>query len=135
MIVILNIVLKQVLQVLVRFEKHWSQSDQEKAYAILAFVSQLLNSVLVLLLVNARSSIASNTINSTLSGNQRTSWCVWMPFTAGALCMVARATVCCSYWQDLYTRHIVVMQAAFGALALQACAAAALWLQHFVLVL
>jgi hypothetical protein len=75
-IVILNIVLKQVLQVLVRFEKHWSQSDQEKAYAILAFVSQLLNSVLVLLLVNARSNIASNTINSTLSNSERTSWCV-----------------------------------------------------------
>jgi hypothetical protein len=77
-IVLLNIILKQLLQGLVRFEKHWSQSDQEKAYAILAFVSQLLNSVLVLLLVNARSSIASNTINSTLSNNEKTSWCVFI---------------------------------------------------------
>eukprot|EP00775_Hariotina_reticulata_P011394 gene11394-11542_t len=73
-IVVLNIALKAILQVLVRFEKHWTQSDQETAYAVLAFVSQLLNSVLVLLLVNAHSSVASSIIMQTLSGSQTTSW-------------------------------------------------------------
>ena len=43
-------------QVLVGFEKHWTQSGKERAYAITAFVSQLLNSVVVLLLVNAQAS-------------------------------------------------------------------------------
>jgi hypothetical protein len=50
---------------------------QERAYAVLAFVSQLLNSVLVLLLVNARVSAASQAINDTLSSgaaSQYTSW-------------------------------------------------------------
>lgn len=73
-IVVLNMVLKQALQLLVSFEKHWTKSDQERQYAVMAFVSQLLNSVLVLLLVNARSSSASAVINSTLSGNNKTSW-------------------------------------------------------------
>jgi len=63
-------------QVLVRFEKHWTQSDQETAYAVLAFVSQLLNSVLVLLLVNAHSHTVSSAISQTLSVSQTTSWCV-----------------------------------------------------------
>lgn len=64
------------MQMLVRFEKHWTQSAQERAYAVLAFVSQLLNSVLVLLLVNARSGAASSAINQRLGGRQTTSWCV-----------------------------------------------------------
>lgn len=36
------------------FEKHWTKSDKERAYAVAAFVSQLLNSVVILLLVNAQ---------------------------------------------------------------------------------
>lgn len=73
-LVLLNIVLKQALQLLVSFEKHWTKSDQERQYAVMAFVSQLLNSVLVLLLVNARSSSASAIINNTLGSDQRTKW-------------------------------------------------------------
>lgn len=72
--VILNIILKQALQLLVSFEKHWTKSDHERHYAVMAFVSQLLNSVLVVLLVNARSSSASAVINKSLSGDKRTSW-------------------------------------------------------------
>ena len=53
-IVFINLVLKLLLQLLVAFEKHWTKSDKERAYAVAAFVSQLLNSVLVLLLVNAK---------------------------------------------------------------------------------
>jgi hypothetical protein len=45
---------QRLLQLLVTFEKHWTKSDKERAYAVAAFVSQLLNSVLVLLLVNAK---------------------------------------------------------------------------------
>lgn len=109
---LLNFVLKSILQLLVEFEKHWTQSDkvrgvvvvctkfvqhhkshvkpdrfllcarvstsmQERAYAVLAFVSQLLNSVLVLLLVNAQSSIASAVINGALNrgtASRYTSW-------------------------------------------------------------
>jgi hypothetical protein len=40
--------------VLVGFEKHWTKSDKERAYAVAAFVSRILNSVLVLLAVNAQ---------------------------------------------------------------------------------
>jgi hypothetical protein len=47
-------ILHDALQVLVAFEKHWTKSDKERSYAVTAFVSQLLNSVLVLLLVNAQ---------------------------------------------------------------------------------
>lgn len=52
-VVVINIMLKALLQLLADFEKHWTKSDKERAYAVAAFVSQLLNSVLVLLLVNA----------------------------------------------------------------------------------
>lgn len=104
MIVILNIVLKQVLQVLVRFEKHWTQSEQESAYAVLAFVSQLLNSVLVLLLVNARSS-ASATINASLSSNQKTSW--WVGVTQpDCMCWEWRA-VCCLLFKRIMPDKMV----------------------------
>lgn len=41
---------------------------------MLAFVSQLLNSVLVLLLVNAQSNAASEVINKALGTGQYTSW-------------------------------------------------------------
>lgn len=41
-------------QVLVAFERHWTKSDKERTYAVAAFVSQMLNSVVVLLLVNAQ---------------------------------------------------------------------------------
>lgn len=54
LIVVINNVLLVLLQGLVAFEKHWTKSDKERAYAVAAFVSQLLNSVLVLLLVNAQ---------------------------------------------------------------------------------
>jgi hypothetical protein len=54
LIVVINSVLTVLLQVLVAFEKHWTKSDKERAYAVAAFVSKLLNSVLVLLLVNAQ---------------------------------------------------------------------------------
>lgn len=50
---------------------------QERAYAVLAFVSQLLNSVLVLLLVNAQSSIASAAINGALSNGAASRYTSW----------------------------------------------------------
>jgi hypothetical protein len=53
-VVAINLVLKALLQGLVAFERHWTRSDKARAYAVEAFVSQLLNSVLVLLLVNAK---------------------------------------------------------------------------------
>lgn len=55
---------------------------------MLAFVSQLLNSVLVLLLVNAQSSIASAAINGALnsgSASKYTSWWVEHVLRAGAV--------------------------------------------------
>jgi hypothetical protein len=42
---------------------------QARAYAVSAFVSQLLDSVLVLLLVNARVAEASSAINGAISGS------------------------------------------------------------------
>jgi hypothetical protein len=59
---------------------HFSCTDhtsQERAYAVLAFVSQLLNSVLVLLLVNAQSSIASSYINGALSSGSASKYTSW----------------------------------------------------------
>lgn len=50
---------------------------QERAYAVLAFVSQLLNSVLVLLLVNAQSNIASAAINGALSNGAASRYTSW----------------------------------------------------------
>jgi hypothetical protein len=50
---------------------------QERAYAVLAFVSQLLNSVLVLLLVNAQSSIASEIINKELNNGAASKYTSW----------------------------------------------------------
>lgn len=44
---------------------------------MLAFVSQLLNSVLVLLLVNARSSVASAAINASLSSGATGKYTSW----------------------------------------------------------
>jgi len=44
---------------------------------VLAFVSQLLNSVLVLLLVNAQSSIASAAINGALSNGAASRYTSW----------------------------------------------------------
>jgi len=67
LIVVINNVLTVLLQVLVGFEKHWTKSDKERAYAVAAFVSQLLNSVMVLLLVNAQLVNVSDAINTGLS--------------------------------------------------------------------
>lgn len=50
---------------------------QERAYAVLAFVSQLMNSVLVLLLVNAQSSTASAYINQALSSGTNSKYTQW----------------------------------------------------------
>ena len=74
MIVALNLLLKNLLLLLVAFEKHWTRSDEERAYAVLAFVSQLLNSVLVLLLVNARLDSVSQVINSGLNSSKTGQW-------------------------------------------------------------
>jgi hypothetical protein len=74
-IVSINLLLKAVLQALVRFEKHWTSSDQEAAYAWQAFVAQLLNSVVVLLLVNARAT-AADAVNEALLRDVKTSWYV-----------------------------------------------------------
>ncbi|KAI8468596.1 MAG: hypothetical protein J3K34DRAFT_477538 [Monoraphidium minutum] len=66
-VVVINLLLKALLQVLVAFERHWTKSDKERAYAVAAFVSQLLNSVLVLLAVNAKMETVSAAINSGLT--------------------------------------------------------------------
>lgn len=78
-------------QVLVRVEKHWTQSDQERAYAVLAFVSQLLNSVFVLLLVNAR----TTALNTVLSSRTASSLALASTVGGGCsgLCMHACARV------------------------------------------
>jgi hypothetical protein len=73
-IVALNLLLKNVLLLLVGFEKHWTRSDEERAYALLAFVSQLLNSVLVLLIVNARLDSVSQLIDSGLDSSKTGQW-------------------------------------------------------------
>lgn len=67
LVVAVNNALVLLLQLLASFEKHWTKSDRERSYAVAAFVSQLLNSVVVLLLVNARAGRASEAINSGLS--------------------------------------------------------------------
>ncbi len=73
-IVFLNIILKTALWLLVGFEKHWSRSEAERAYAVVAFVSQLINTVVVLLLVNAKFDSAVYTINQGLQQGDSTSW-------------------------------------------------------------
>mmetsp|Transcript_8781 Transcript_8781/g.23606 ORF Transcript_8781/g.23606 Transcript_8781/m.23606 type:complete len:1501 (+) Transcript_8781:117-4619(+) len=64
-IALLNISLKLLVQFLGQFEMHWTQSDKERSFAVVAFISQLLNTVLVLLLVNARPAA-----NATPSGDR-----------------------------------------------------------------
>eukprot|EP00798_Chlamydomonas_sp_ICE-L_P025857 gene25857-11529_t len=49
----LNQALKLVLEWLLLIECHWTLSSQEMTYSVIAYVAQLLNSVVVLLLVNA----------------------------------------------------------------------------------
>lgn len=73
-IVVLNMLLKAMLQVMVGFEKHVTKSASERAYAYLAFGSQLLNSVLVLLLVNAKFDQARAAINAGLLGESHQIW-------------------------------------------------------------
>jgi hypothetical protein len=73
---LLNVALKTILSFLVKWEKHWTRSEEESAYAIQAFVSQLLNSVVVLLLVNARLDSVSEAINSGLDANKTSRWWV-----------------------------------------------------------
>lgn len=53
-IAVLNIVLKLFVQVLAAAEKQWTRSEMEMSFCVVAYTSQLLNSVLVVLLVNAR---------------------------------------------------------------------------------
>ncbi|GBF87433.1 dynein heavy chain axonemal protein [Raphidocelis subcapitata] len=71
LIVLINYVLTVLMQVLVGFEKHWTKSDKERAYAVAAFVSRILNSVLVLLAVNAQMGSVSSAINSGLGASSK----------------------------------------------------------------
>lgn len=62
-IFVLNQLLRAVLRYVIKVEKHWTWSDEEAAFANLYFVSQLMNSVLVLVLVTAQVRSASIVIN------------------------------------------------------------------------
>ncbi|KAF5829937.1 hypothetical protein DUNSADRAFT_15293 [Dunaliella salina] len=53
-IAVLNIVLKLFVQFLAAAEKQWTRSEMEMSFCVVAYTSQLLNSVLVVLVVNAR---------------------------------------------------------------------------------
>lgn len=58
-IAVLNITLKLFVQFLAAKEKAWTRSAMEKSFCVVAYLSQLLNSVLVVLLVNARTNAKS----------------------------------------------------------------------------
>lgn len=81
---------------------------QERAYALSAFVSQLLNSVLVLLLVNAHSDKASNAIKAGLAsgGDSRSQACIDGQIQFAG-CLAVRpglgevAVEICTYWYSL----------------------------------
>ena len=49
----INYALRVTIEYLVVFEKHWTLSEQHKTYAFVVFLAQVLNSALVLMLVNA----------------------------------------------------------------------------------
>jgi hypothetical protein len=53
-IVVVNTTLRNLLTFLVKWEQHWTHSGEEKAYAVLSFGSQFLNTVVVLLLASMR---------------------------------------------------------------------------------
>lgn len=67
----LNLALKYALVGLLTFERHWTLSGLEWCYAWLAFAAQLLNSAVVLLLVNCSQlrGAASFTVNGTAAVN------------------------------------------------------------------
>ncbi|KAF5840292.1 hypothetical protein DUNSADRAFT_17261 [Dunaliella salina] len=72
-IALLNITLKLLVQFLGNYEMHWTQSNKERSFAVVAFISQLLNTVLVLLLVNARPA-ADATPDGERVGEQNIQW-------------------------------------------------------------
>lgn len=53
-IVVVNTTLRNLLTVLVKWEQHWTHSGEEKAYGVLSFASQALNTVVVPLLASMR---------------------------------------------------------------------------------
>jgi len=53
-VVVLNVALKLFVQFLSAREMQWTRSEMEMSFCVVAYTSQLLNSVLVVLLVNAR---------------------------------------------------------------------------------
>lgn len=53
-IALMNAVLKESLSFCVRYERRWTRSKQERSYALLCYLSQLINTVVVLLVVRLR---------------------------------------------------------------------------------
>jgi hypothetical protein len=49
----INVALRTIISYLVVFEQHWTETDQGQSYAVMTFIAQLLNSALVLILINA----------------------------------------------------------------------------------
>ncbi|MEW5314470.1 MAG: hypothetical protein WDW38_005967 [Sanguina aurantia] len=52
-IALVNAAVKEGLSLCVRYERRWTRSKQERSYALLCYLSQLINTVVVLLVVNA----------------------------------------------------------------------------------